>query len=85
MKTFAKIAEEIAPLINEMMPWDVDDYLRAHPDALIVDIREVHEYDTMHIADSLHVPRGILETIGFGLPLRQPYGSSCLHPSADGV
>jgi len=61
MKTFAKIAEEITPFINEMMPWDVDDYLKAHPDALIVDIREVHEYDTMHIPDSLHVPRGILE------------------------
>jgi len=61
MKTFAKIAEEITPFINEMMPWDVGDYLKAHPDALIVDIREVHEYDTMHIPDSLHVPRGILE------------------------
>lgn len=61
MKTFAKIAEETAPFINEMMPWDVDDYLKAHPGALIVDIREVHEYDTMHISDSLNVPRGILE------------------------
>ena len=61
MKTFAKIAEEIAPLINEMMPWDVDDYLKAHPETLIVDIHEAHEYDTMHIPDSPHVPRGILE------------------------
>ena len=61
MKTFAQIAEEIAPLINEMMPWDLDEYLKAHPDTLVVDIRESHEYDTMHIADSLHVPRGILE------------------------
>ena len=61
MKTFSQIVEKIAPLVTEMMPWDVEKYLEAHPDALIVDIRETHEYDTMHIKDSLNVPRGILE------------------------
>ena len=61
MKTFAQLAEEVAPLITEMMPWDVDEFLKAHPNTLIVDIREAHEYDTMHIANSLSVPRGILE------------------------
>jgi len=61
MKTFAQIAAEIAPQITEMMPWTVEEYLESHPETLIVDIRETHEYDTMHIPDSLHVPRGILE------------------------
>jgi rhodanese-related sulfurtransferase len=61
MKTFAQIAGEIAPKIKEMMPWDAEEYLESHPETLIVDIRETHEYDTMHIPDSLHVPRGILE------------------------
>lgn len=61
MKTFAQIASEIAPKIKEMMPWDAEEYLQSHPETLIVDIRETHEYDTMHIPDSLHVPRGILE------------------------
>jgi rhodanese-related sulfurtransferase len=61
MKTFAQIAAEIAPEITEMMPWDVEEYLEAHPETLIVDIRETHEYDTMHIEDSVNVPRGILE------------------------
>jgi rhodanese-related sulfurtransferase len=61
MKTFAQIASEIAPKIKEMMPWDAEEYLKSHPETLIVDIRETHEYDTMHIPDSLHVPRGILE------------------------
>ena len=61
MKTFAQIASEIAPKIKEMMPWDAEEYLGSHPETLIVDIRETHEYDTMHIPDSLHVPRGILE------------------------
>lgn len=61
MKTFAQIAAEISPLITELMPWDVEEYLELHPDSLVVDIRENHEYDTMHIPDSLNVPRGILE------------------------
>lgn len=61
MKTFAQIAEEIAPLIIEMMPWDVEEFLQKNPHALIIDIRENHEYDTMHIPNSLNVPRGILE------------------------
>lgn len=61
MKTFAQIAAEIAPQINEMMPWDAEEYLEKHPKTLIVDIRETHEYDTMHILDSINVPRGILE------------------------
>jgi rhodanese-related sulfurtransferase len=61
MKTFAQIAEEIAPLIIEMMPWDVEEFLQKNPHTLIIDIRENHEYDTMHIPNSLNVPRGILE------------------------
>ena len=61
MKTFAQIAEEIAPLITEMMPWDVEEFVQKNPQTLIVDIRENHEYDTMHIPNSLNVPRGILE------------------------
>ena len=61
MKTFAQIAAEIAPKITEMMPWNVEEYLELNPETLIVDIRETHEYDTMHIPGSLNVPRGILE------------------------
>ncbi|MCP4075507.1 MAG: rhodanese-like domain-containing protein [Gammaproteobacteria bacterium] len=61
MKTFAQIAAEIAPNITEMMPWDAEEFLESNQNTLIVDIRENHEYDTMHIADSLNVPRGILE------------------------
>ena len=61
MKTFSQIAEKITPLITEMMPWDAEEFLNDHPDTLIVDIRETHEYDTMHIPESINVPRGILE------------------------
>lgn len=61
MKTFAQISAEISPLIDEMMPWDIEEYLESHPESLIVDIRETYEYDTMHIPHSINVPRGILE------------------------
>ena len=61
MKTFAQIAAEIAPQITEMMPWDVEVYLESHPETLIIDIRETHEYDTMHVPNSTNIPRGILE------------------------
>lgn len=61
MKTFSQIVDQIAPLITEMMPWEVEEFINTHSDALVIDIRENHEYDTMHIEDSLHVPRGILE------------------------
>ena len=61
MKTFAEIAAEIALSITEIMPWDAEEFLESNPQTLIVDIRETHEYDTMHIPDSINVPRGILE------------------------
>ncbi len=61
MKTFAQIADSIRPCINEMMPWDLEEFLAANKESLIVDVRETHEYDTMHIAGSINVPRGILE------------------------
>ncbi len=61
MKTFAQLAAETAPKITEMMPWDAESFIADNPEVLIVDIRETHEYDTMHIGNSLNVPRGILE------------------------
>ena len=61
MKSFAQIAAEIAPSITEMMPWEAEEFINANPEVLIVDIRETHEYDTMHIENSINVPRGILE------------------------
>jgi len=61
MKTFAQITAEIAPKITEMMPWDAEEQLTSHPETLIIDIRETHEYDTMHVPNSINIPRGILE------------------------
>ncbi len=61
-KTYKDLVAEIAPQIKECFPWDVEERMQRGDDLLFLDVREAHEYDTMHIEGSLHVPRGILET-----------------------
>ncbi len=61
-KTFAALVADALPYIQELMPWDVEALQASNPEVLIVDIREADEYDAAHLKDSLHVPRGILET-----------------------
>jgi rhodanese-related sulfurtransferase len=61
MKTFKQLVEECSKRINEVFPWDLAEQLH-QKNILIIDIREPAEYAAMHIADSLNVPRGILET-----------------------
>jgi rhodanese-related sulfurtransferase len=60
--TYQDLVEQTVPRINECFPWDVAEKLESGEDILFLDVRENHEYDTMHIEHSLHVPRGILET-----------------------
>ncbi len=60
--TYKDLVAQIAPQIKEYFPWDIEEKMDADNDILFLDVRENQEYDTMHIEDSLHVPRGILET-----------------------
>ncbi len=60
--TYKDLVAQIAPQIKEYFPWDVEEKLNSGEDILFLDVRENQEYDTMHIDNSLHVPRGILET-----------------------
>lgn len=62
MKRFTEIVNEHVEQVSELFPWDLDEKIQAKEDLLLVDIREPYEYDAMHIANSLNVPRGILET-----------------------
>ncbi|MDH5425022.1 MAG: rhodanese-like domain-containing protein [Gammaproteobacteria bacterium] len=62
MKRFIELIEECKPHINEVFPWDVEDMQLANPELILVDVREPHEYDAMHIANSILAPRGVLET-----------------------
>ena len=61
MKTFKQLVFEHERLINEIMPWDLEQKLSGDHQPLILDIREHEEFAAMHIAGSVNVPRGILE------------------------
>ncbi|MDQ2091742.1 rhodanese-like domain-containing protein [Marimonas arenosa] len=61
-KTYNQLAAEAAERIEEIMPWDLSEFLENHPDALLLDIRERDEFARARIAGSLNVPRGILES-----------------------
>lgn len=57
MKTAEQMVAEARARIEE---WDVA-RLRATPDAVVVDIRDVRERAKGHIPGSIHAPRGMLE------------------------
>ncbi len=62
MKKYTDLVAECLAEVQEVMPWDLAPRL-GRPDApLLLDIREPQEFDAAHIAGSVHVPRGILES-----------------------
>jgi rhodanese-related sulfurtransferase len=61
MKTFRSLIDDVLPNIKEVFPWDLDEKLNAKDDVLLIDITEPGEYNTVHIKDSINVPRGVLE------------------------
>lgn len=62
MKHFLELVSDCLQDIREVMPWDLEERMNANPSLLIVDVREPHEFDAMHIDGSMNVPRGILES-----------------------
>lgn len=48
--------------VQEIMPWDMEEMMNKNSDILVLDVRERDEFDTMHVANSLNVPRGIVES-----------------------
>jgi len=62
MKNFIELIQGCLTEVREIMPWDLEERLQEDPDLLILDVREPYEFDAMHIAGSLNVPRGILES-----------------------
>ena len=61
MKTFKQLVGEHEKLVNEILPWDLEQKLSCNDGLLVLDIREPEEFAAMHIAGSMNVPRGILE------------------------
>jgi rhodanese-related sulfurtransferase len=61
MKHYADLIAECLAEVKEIMPWDLADRLQQAPPPLLLDIREPQEFDALHIAGSICVPRGVLE------------------------
>jgi rhodanese-related sulfurtransferase len=62
MKTFKQIVEAARQEVSELFPWDVEQRMNVSEDLLLLDIREECEYAAFHVANSMLIPRGILET-----------------------
>lgn len=62
MKTFRDLINDCLPNVQEIFPWDLAALLELEQPPLLLDVREPSEFAAFHIANSLNVPRGILET-----------------------
>lgn len=62
MMKLIRLMQDVLEKVPEMMPWDMESHLAEHSDTLVVDVREVSEFQAMHIKGSLSIPRGILES-----------------------
>jgi rhodanese-related sulfurtransferase len=62
MKTYKELVQDCLSTVVEIMPWDLATKLANDPKILIIDVREPYEFNVMHIATSINVPRGVLES-----------------------
>ncbi len=60
-ETYKTMVAKLAPLVNELFPWDVIAQQEQGKQFLLLDVRCPSEYQVMHIEGSLNVPRGIVE------------------------
>jgi len=61
MDGYQKLVVKALKEVVEILPWDVDTEIEQDPNLIVLDIRELDEFEMMHIKNSLHVPRGVLE------------------------
>lgn len=61
MKRYADLLADALTRVRELMPWDLRDRLTASQPPLLLDVREPAEFAALHIAESINVPRGVLE------------------------
>ncbi len=59
MKSFQNLVDENSKLIDELMPWGLEEKLNQNNPPMLLDIREPAEFSSMHIQGSAKVPRGI--------------------------
>ncbi len=62
MKHFNDLIAECLPEVEEIFPWDLEEKLQQENPPLLLDVREANEFDALYIPNSIHVPRGVLES-----------------------
>lgn len=60
-KTGVDLVTEAKSRITEISQTAARELLASNPGALILDVREAHEYRLGHLPGALHVPRGTIE------------------------
>jgi rhodanese-related sulfurtransferase len=58
---FLRVVEEARPGVKEISLAEARSLLAAHPEAVLMDVREDHEWHNGHAAEAVHLGRGILE------------------------
>ena len=61
MDQYQQLVELALKTVDEIFPWDLEEEISATSTLILLDIREAYEYEMMHIRNSLHIPRGVLE------------------------
>jgi rhodanese-related sulfurtransferase len=61
MDGYQRLVVEALGSVDEVLPWDLEEEIEQNPKLIVLDIRELDEFEMMHIKGSLHVPRGVLE------------------------
>lgn len=61
MDGYQRLVVKALGSVDEVLPWDLEEEIEQNPKLIVLDIRELDEFEMMHIKDSLHVPRGVLE------------------------
>ncbi|MBC8493665.1 MAG: rhodanese-like domain-containing protein [Candidatus Thioglobus sp.] len=61
MDGYQQLVQNALATVEEVFPWDLEEEIEADATLILLDIREADEFEMMHIKNSLHVPRGVLE------------------------
>lgn len=61
MDDYQTIVAKALQQVKEVFPWDLQDEIKQNKNLILLDIRELYEFEMMHIQHALHVPRGVLE------------------------
>lgn len=61
MDEYQRLVQSALETVTEIYPWDLEEEIENTRDLILLDIREAKEYNMMHIKNSIHVPRGLLE------------------------